>query len=109
VFDAEYFRTLLQADVDAMGGTALVTVHLMGGRTHRLRGIDAVHAGYFAAEAYQQRADGPAREPRWHESTAAGGPPLPTERAVISYESVVDVTITAARADSGAGIGFGRA
>ena len=108
MLDSEYFRTALQADVDAAGGTAVVTVHLVGGRTHRLRGVVAVHAGYVTAEAYQLRGDAPVREPRWREE-AAHGAPHPTERVVVAYESIADVTITPARADSAGAIGFGRA
>ena len=109
MLDSEYFRTALQADVDAAGGTAVVTVHLVGGRSHRMRAVVAVHAGYVTAEAYQLRGDAPVREPRWREEAGSGAPPYPTERVVIAYESIADVTITAARADSAGAIGFGRA
>jgi hypothetical protein len=109
VFDSEYFRTALQADVDALGGSALVSVHLIGGRTHRLRAVVGVHAGYVTAEAFQARGDVAVREPRWGEPAPAGGATHPTERAVIAYESIADVTITAARPEGAGGIGFGRA
>ena len=109
MLDSEYFRTALQADVDAAGGSAVVTVHLVGGRTHRLRSVVAVHAGYVTAEAYQSRAEMPVREPRWREEPGRGGAAHPIERAVIAYESIADVTITPARAEAGSGIGFGRA
>ena len=108
MFDSEYFRTALQADVDALGGSAVVAVHLIGGRTHRLRGVVGVHAGYVTAEAFQQRVDQSAREPRWGEQPGAGGSGHPTERAVIAYESIADVTIAAVRPENGSGIGFGR-
>jgi hypothetical protein len=109
VLDSEYFRTALQADVDAAGGSAVVAVHLVGGRTHRLRSVVAVHAGYVTAEAYQSRGDAPVREPRWREESAGGAPTHPTERTVIAYESIADVTITPARPDAAGAIGFGRA
>ncbi len=107
MFDSEYFRTVLQTDVDALGGSAIVALHLVGGRTHRLRSVVAVHAGYVTAEAYQSRGDAPVREPRWREQTPHGAP-HPTERVVIGYESIADVTITEARPDGAGGIGFGR-
>lgn len=108
MFDSEYFRTALQVDVDAVGGTAVVAMHLIGGRTHRLRSVIAVHAGYVTAEVYQARTDAPVREPLWREEPAVGATAHPTERAVVAYESVADVTISAARSDGAGGIGFGR-
>jgi hypothetical protein len=109
VFDSEYFRTALQTDVDAVGGSAVVAVHLVGGRSHRLRSVLGVHAGYVTAEAYQPRGDEPGQEPRWREEPRPGGaPPRATQRVVVAYESIADVTITAARPDNAAGIGFGR-
>ena len=108
MFDSEYFRTALQADVDALGGSAVVAVHLVGGRTHRLRSVVGVHAGYVTAEAFQSGIDVAMREPRWGEKPAAGGSAHPVERAVISYESIADVTITATRSEGAGGIGFNR-
>ena len=108
MFDSEYFRTALQADVDALGGSAVVAVHLLGGRTHRLRSVVGVHAGYVTAEAFQSGVDIAMREPKWGEKPTGGGTGHPVERAVISYESIADVTITATRPDSAGGIGFGK-
>jgi hypothetical protein len=108
VFDSEYFRTALQADVAAAGGSALVAVHLLGGRTHRLRAVVAVHAGYVTTEVFQTRGDAPTREPRWLEEVPAGSAAYQTERVVISYESIADVTITAAPSARAGGIGFNR-
>lgn len=107
MFDSEYFRTALQVDVDAVGGSAVVAVHLLGGRAHRLRSVIAVHSGYVTAEAYQVRGDEPIAEPRWREEPAAGAVARPTHRVVIGYESIADVTVTAARPDGASGIGFG--
>ena len=109
MFDSEYFRPALQADVEALGGSAVVTAHVLGGRAHRLRTVLAVHAGYVTVEAYQNRGDEPTREPRWREEPRAGQPAHETHRAVVAYESIVDVTITATRPDGGGAIGFGRA
>lgn len=107
MFDSEYFRSTLQNDVDALGGSAVVALHLLGGRAHRLRAVLGVHAGYVTTEAYQSHGDDPVAEPRWREEPRAGAAGRPTQRVVVAYESIVDVTITAARADSAA-IGFGR-
>ena len=107
MFDSEYFRTALQGDVDALGGSAVVAVHLVGGRMHRVRSVLGIHSGYVTFEAYQGGGDALAREPRWKEEAARGAPPPETHRAVVSYESITVVTIEAARPD-GSTIGFGR-
>lgn len=107
MFDSEYFRTALQADVDAVGGAAIVAVHLLGGRTHHVRSVLAVHSGYATVEAYQGGGDELAREPRWKEELRPGSRTHETQRAVLPYESIVDVTITPVRADGAGAIGFG--
>lgn len=107
MFDSEYFRTALQSDVDALGGTAVVAVLLSSGRVHRVRAVLAIHNGYVTLEAFQARADAPTREPRWKESPGAGAATYETHWAVVAYEHIADVTITASRPD-GAGIGFAR-
>jgi hypothetical protein len=110
VFDSEYFRTALQGDVDALGGSAVVLVHLQGNRSHRIRSVLGIHSGYVTLEAYVAGGDALAREPRWKEEAPRGGAPaLETHRAVVSYESIAAVTIEAVRPDAGSGIGFGRA
>jgi hypothetical protein len=108
VFDSEYFRTSLQADVDAMGGQAVVEVHLLTGRMHRLRSVLSVHSGYVTLEAYQPRVDEPTREPRWKEEPRPGTAAHQTQRAVVSYESIATVAITSAHAADLPGIGFAR-
>ena len=107
MFDSEYFRTVLQTDVDAVGGSATVAVHLASGRTHRLRSVLAVHNAYVTLEAYRPRIDEPTREPRW-KADAGGAGAHETERAIVAYESIEDVTITVARPDASSGIGFAR-
>ena len=108
MFDSEYFRTSLQADVDAMGGQAVVEIHLLTGRMHRVRLVLSVHSGYVTFEAYQPRVDEPTREPRWKEEPRPGTAPYPTQRAVVSYESIATVAITSAQSADAPGIGFGR-
>jgi len=108
VFDSEYFRTSLQADVDAMGGQAVVELYLLTGRTHRLRSVLSVHSGYVTFEAYQPRVDEPTREPRWKEEPRPGTALHQTQRAVVSYESIATVAITSAHSADAPGIGFGR-
>jgi hypothetical protein len=106
VIDSEYFRTILQTNVDQMGGAAIVELHMVGGRTHRLRSVVAVHGGYVTLEVYRGRGESASAGSHWRGKTAKSEPGLETLRAVVSYESVVDVTITAATSGS-SGIGFG--
>ena len=108
MFDSEYFRTSLQADVDAMGGQAVVEIHLLTGRMHHLRSVLSVHSGYVTFDAYQPRLDESTREPRWKEEPRPGAAPHQTHRAVVSYESITTVTITSTRGADAPGIGFTR-
>jgi hypothetical protein len=108
VFDSEYFRTILQADVDAMGGSAVVEIHLLNGQAHRLHSVLSVHTGYATFEAYKDSPDAPTRRPRWKEEVSAGETPHETQRAVIPYEGIVNVAISAARPEGAGRIGFSR-
>ncbi|GAC1614191.1 MAG: hypothetical protein NVS4B3_28590 [Gemmatimonadaceae bacterium] len=106
MFDSEYFRTVLQADVDALGGNAVVEVHLLSGQSYRLRSVASVHNGYVTFEGYQTRGDEPRRKPRWKEEISEGKSPHETERTVVAYESIANVIITAVRPDHAPRIGF---
>jgi hypothetical protein len=108
VFDSEYFRTILQADVDALGGRAIVELHLLNGRSYALRSVISVHSGYATCEAYRGRGEQPLRELRWKETVKDGEPPPETHRAVVSYESVATVTVTPATPADTPRIGFAR-
>ena len=107
MFDSEYFRTALQADVKAVGGDAVVAMHLVSGREHLLRSVISVHNAYVTVEAFQARADEPTHAPRWRSEASAAAGTSETERAVVAYECIEDVTIKPAWA-GGAGIGFAR-
>src|SRR5215207_9974043 len=99
MFDSEYFRTTLQRDVDALGGSAVVEISLINGRAHHLQSVVSVQSGYVTLETYRARVgDRPLDEPRWKdEKTPAGGQPHETQRAVVAYESIAAVAITAVR------------
>ena len=105
MFDADYFKTGLQADIDAQGGNAVVEIHLINGRAHRLRSVVSVQDGYVTLEAYETRGDEIARKPTWREMLDARSPHL-TERAIIAYESVVSVLVVPTRAQNAPAIGF---
>ncbi|HET7456353.1 MAG TPA: hypothetical protein VFJ74_01790 [Gemmatimonadaceae bacterium] len=109
MFDSEYFRTILHADVDAVGGSAVVELHLLNGRTHTLRSVLSVHSGYATCEAYRTRGDMPVgRELLWKAPPREGEAAAETFRAVVAYESVATVSITAAAPSSAPKIGFAR-
>jgi hypothetical protein len=108
VFDSEYFRTILQADVNAMGGNAIVDLHLLNGLTHRLHSVVSVHSGYVTLVSFQNRGeDALVSTPRWQEERGEGKSPHETLRAVVAYESIASITVTPTRATSAPRIGFG--
>jgi len=108
VFDSEYFRTVLQADVDLAGGSAVVALNLVSGRSYRLRSVVAVHGGIVAFEAYTPRIDPSHEEPRWKAEIPEGETAAETHRAVVAYECIADVTITPVRPSGAPKIGFAR-
>jgi hypothetical protein len=105
VLDSEYFRKGLQADVDAMGGKAVVELHLANGRSHRLRSVVSIQQGYVTLEAYGNQA-GDATAAGWYEADREGQPPQTTERMVAPYEAISSVSITSVRSGAAA-VGFG--
>jgi hypothetical protein len=106
VLDSEYFRKGLQADVDAMGGKAVVELHLTNGRSHRLRSVVTIHQGYVTLEAYKNEG-GETPGAGWHEADRDGRPPHETERTVTAYEAIAIVRITPVRVGGAATVGFG--
>jgi hypothetical protein len=92
MFDAEYFRTTLTRDVDAMGGDPIVEVHLVTGQAHRVRAVIEISTGSVTLEAYLAKGDLAHHRPRFG---AASAPSEPHElyRAVLSYESIVAVVL----------------
>jgi hypothetical protein len=108
VFDSEYFRTILQADVNAMGGHAVVELYLLNGLTHRLHSVVSVQSGYVTLESHQSRGDDSlTSKPRWKEERGEGKSPLETQRVVVAYESIANIVITATRPTAASRIGFG--
>lgn len=108
MLDSEYFRKGLQADVDAIGGKAVVELHLTNGRSHRLRSVVSIQQGYVTLEAYRnQGAETPTAA--WHEEDRGSQPPQETERVVAPYEAIASVRITPARPAGGPAVGFGSA
>ena len=106
MLDSEYFRTGLQDDVDAMGGEAIVELHLTNGRSQRLRSVVSIRQGYVTLEAYRNQG-GETSTARWREADRDGPTPHETERTVAGYEAIACVHITPARPSGAPKVGFG--
>lgn len=134
MFDSEYFRTILDADVEATDANAAVEVHLTNGHTLRVSSVVSVHSEYVTLEVYRApRADG-GQPARWqgssatdHVGAAATNSPAAEDeketeteeaamprtgaaemlRAVVSYAGIVAVTVAPPRAETGSRVGFG--
>lgn len=90
MFDANYFRSHLQRDVDAAGGAPIVELLLVGGHAHRVRSVLAVEDGRVTFEAFQMKGDLAHQRPRFGQSSAA---PFETFRVVVSIESIIAVVL----------------
>ncbi len=101
MFDAEYFRTILQRDVEAMDGDPVVEVQLTSGHTHRIRGVIDTGAGFVTLEAFQVKGDLSHERPRF-----GGASTSDTVRVVVSYESIAAVVVDASHARIKASPGF---
>lgn len=88
MFDANYFRTQIQRDVEAAGGSPIVEVLLSGGHSHRVRGVVDVTEGRVTFEAYQMKGDLAHQRPRFGQTSAA---PYETFRVVVSCENIVSI------------------
>jgi hypothetical protein len=105
VLDSEYFRTGLQTDVDALGGKAIVELHLTNGRLQRLRSVVSIHQGYVTLEVYRNQA-GETLAAGWYERDRDAQPSQETERTVAPYEAIASVRITPVRPGGGSTVGF---
>ena len=108
MFDADYFKTRLRRDADAMGGDPIVEISLLNGHTHRIRSVVEVTDGYVVLEAYHLKGDLAHQRPRFAEAGAAevgASPEAAVFRVVATYESisavVIDPTQTQTRARPG--------
>jgi hypothetical protein len=108
VFDANYFKSALQKDADAMGGEPVVEVLLVGGHVLRVRAVLDVSGGHVTLETYQAKGDLTHHRPRFGakpERESDGG--LETFRAVVAYESIAAVVLDPSTSQVRARPGFG--
>jgi hypothetical protein len=94
MFDADYFKTQLRRDTDAMGGEPNVEVSLSNGHVYRIRSVVDVRDGYVVLEAYHLKGDLAHQHPRF---AAEGGAAPATDQSIfrvtVAYESVSAVVI----------------
>lgn len=109
MLDAEYFRTQLPRDIAAAGERAVLEIRLRGGQGHRVRAVLAVADGYVTLEHYQRRDDAAIRTAEWQDEVFGGTSPHDVDRAIVPYESILDVLVTPGRAAPAPRMGFGAA
>lgn len=107
MFDSEYFRTALSADVEATDPEATVEAHLLNGHTLRIRSVVAVHSEYVALEVYRAPRNEGAHPARWHGVGVAMAEGGETLRAMVSYQALVAVTVIPPRGPGEIRVGFG--
>src|ERR1043165_23470 len=90
MFDENYFRTSLQRDVDASGGTPVVEIQLVSGHAHRVRSVLEVNTGSVTLETYLAKGDLVHERPRFGEAHREGVE-RDIFRTVIAYESIAAV------------------
>ena len=103
MFDANYFRKILQRDVEAAGGSPIVELLLVGGHVHRVRNVIEVEDGRVTFEAYQMKGDLAHQRPRFGTVSESAE----TFRVVVSCESIVAVVLDPASSTPRARPGFG--
>lgn len=107
MLDARYFREQLAHDVASAGDQAVVEVRLLTGQSHRVRAVTAVADGYVTLEHYHRRGEAAIRTADWQDEVFGGTSPHEVDRAVVPYESILDVLVTPGRAVPAPRMGFG--
>jgi hypothetical protein len=92
MFTAEYFRTRLRAEAEALGSPYVVEVFLVNGHSHRVRAIRDTPQGYVLLEVYQNRAD-PNKQPMHWDETPNADPSNELRQVALSYDGITEVRI----------------
>ena len=103
MFNASYFRDMLQRDVQAAGGSPVVELYLVSGHSYRVRTVVDVAENWFTVEAYLVKGDLAHHRPRFG---GTDGEPHEIFRAVVSYESIVSVVFDPAPVQARTRAGF---
>ena len=107
MFNSAYFRTGLPVQLEAAGAEPTVELHLANGQAHRVRALIEAADGYAVLEVYQRRAEISGAKANWHGTVATGDEAGEVHRAIVAYESMTQIVITATQAASSPRIGFG--
>lgn len=107
MIDSAYFEHRLAKDVATVGDAAVVEVRLRNGQLHRVRRILSVDNGYVVLEAYDLRGNEAIWKEQWQEQVFEGKGSSAVSRAVVPYESIIDVLILRGQTGNQPRIGFG--
>jgi hypothetical protein len=107
MIDADYFRKRITRDVAASGEAAVVEVRLLTGQFHRVHNVLSVEDGYVVLEAYEHRSNEVVSKENWQEQIFGGNTSNPMNRAIVPYESILDVVVVLGRVGAQTRIGFG--
>lgn len=89
MFDANYFRTALPADVEATGGSPVVELALLNGHVHRVRAVADIGPGYVTLLVHPTRGDLSHERPRFGAAETPGG----SVRVAVAYDSIAAVVL----------------
>ena len=107
MIDASYFRKQLSHDVAAAGDSAVVELRLLNGQFHRVHHVLSVEDGYITLAVYELRGTEIQWRENWQEQIF-DGKASDVSRAVVPYESILDVVVLAGHPIGGhSRIGFG--
>ena len=107
MIDAKYFKDQLPRDVAALGDLAVVEVRLKGNQFHRVHKVLEIRDSYVSLEAYDFRGNETIWKENWQEQVLDGKTATEFSRAIVSYESILDVVVLPGRASRQPRIGFG--
>lgn len=107
MIDSAYFEHRLAKDVATVGDAAVVEVRLRNGQLHRVHRILSVENGYVVLEAYDLRGNEAIWKEQWQEQVFGGKGSNAVSRAVVPYESIIDVLILRGQVGTQPRIGFG--
>ena len=107
MIDAKYFEDQLSLDAAPAGTHAVVEVRVRSGQYHRVHAVVAVHPGYVILERYEPKSEEGLGTDAWHQQVLNGTGKGPYERAIVPFESILDIVISTGGPGAAARIGFG--
>jgi len=107
MIDSAYFEKRLAKDVATIGDAAVVELRLRNGQLHRVHRILSVEDGYLVLDAYDLRGNEAIWKEQWQEQVFEAKGSNAVSRAVVPYESIVDVLILRGQMGNQPRIGFG--